>query len=152
MNIQKFAGANGATGVVPCYEGMFKLGADKTSATTISDMESCSFSFDNGVEEWYAYGQEGWVNRLPTAKSVTISIKGKRCIGDTGNDYVAGKAFKNGQNAMGYFAIVFPDGTEVSWEKAVFSVTALNAADSTNAAPLEFDVMSNGKPTITPAA
>ena len=34
---------------------------------------------------------------------------------------------------------------------AVFNITALGAADSTNVAPLEFDVMSNGKPTITPA-
>lgn len=141
-----------ATGVVPCYEGMIKVGADKESATTIKDVESLGFSFDNGVEEWYPYDGEGWVSRLPTAKSVKISAKGKRCIGDTGNDFVAGKAFENGQNAMGYFAIIFPDGTEVSWDKATYNVTALNAADSTNAAPLEFEVMSNGKPTVTKAA
>lgn len=148
MDIQKFA----STGVVPCYEGMFKVGADKETATTISDMESCSFSFDNGVEEWYSYGEEGWVNRLMTAKAVTISVKGKRNIGDTGNDFVADKAFKNGQNAQGYFAIIFPDGTEVSWDSAVYNVTALNMADSTNVSPLEFDAMSNGKPTVTPPA
>lgn len=137
------------TGVVPCYEGLIKVGADKATATTIKDIESLSFSFDNGVEEWYPYDEQGWVSRLPTAKSVTITASGKRCIGDKGNDFVADKAFKNGQDAMGYFAIVFPDETEVSWEKAVYNVTALNAADSTNAAPLEFDVMSNGKPTLT---
>lgn len=140
------------TGVVPCYEGLIKVGATKETATTIKDVESLSFSFDNGVEEWYAYDGEGWVSRLPTAKSVTISASGKRCIGDTGNDYVADKAFKNGQDAMGYFGITFPDGTEVSWDKAVYNVTALNAADSTNAAPLEFEVMSNGVPTITASA
>lgn len=151
MDIQKFSGS-GTTGVFPCYENQFKAGATKEDAAPIADMESFSVSFDNGVEEWYAYGQDGWANRLPTAKSVTISIKGKRNLGDTGNDFVADKAFKNGQNAMGYFEWVFPDGTKVSWEKAVYSITALNAADATNAGPLEFDVMSNGKPTITPPA
>ncbi len=151
MNLQKFAGEP-ATGVVPCYVGMFKVGEDKTSSTTISHMESCSISFDNGVEEWYAYGEEGWVNRLMTAKAVTVSVKGKRDIGDAGNDFVADKAMKNGQNAQGYFALVFPDGTEVSWDKAVYNVTALNMADSTNVSPLDFDVMSNGKPTVTPSA
>lgn len=152
MNLQKFAGPAEKTGVFPCYENQFQAGATQESAKSIADMETFSVSFDNGVEEWYAYGQDGWVNRLMTAKSVTISIKGKRNIGDTGNDYVAGKAFLNGRNAEGYFSWTFPDGTVVSWDRAVFSITALNAADATNAGPLEFDVMSNGKPTITPAA
>lgn len=139
------------TGVFVCYENQFQAGAAKADASSIADMESFSVSFDNGVEEWYAYGQEGWVNRLMTAKSITISIKGKRNVGDTGNDYVASKAFQNGRNAEGYFGWTFPDGTIVSWDRAVYSITALNAADATNVGPLEFDVMSNGKPTITPA-
>lgn len=140
------------TGVFPCYENQFQVGESKDAASSIANMESFSVSFDNGVEEWYAYGQDGWVNRLMTAKAITISVKGKRTLGDTGNDYVADKAFKNGRNAEGYFAWVFPDGTTVAWENAVFNITALNAADSTNAGPLEFDVMSNGKPTVTPAS
>ena len=32
-----------------------------------------------------------------------------------------------------------------------FSVTALGAGDSTAVGPLEFEVQSNGKPTVTPA-
>lgn len=145
------AGENAGTrtGVFPCYENMFQAGDAKDSATDIKDMESFSVSFDNGVEEWYTYGEEGWVNRLMTAKGVKISIKGKRNLGDPGNDYVAGKAFMNGRNAEGYFGWTFPDGTVVSWDRAVYSITALNAADATNAGPLEFDVMSNGKPQIT---
>ncbi len=84
------------TGVFPCYENMFQAGEAKDTATDIKDMESFSVSFDNGVEEWYTYGEEGWVNRLMTAKGIKISIKGKRNLGDPGNDYVAGKAFMNG--------------------------------------------------------
>lgn len=136
------------TGVFPCYENQFKAGDAKGGATDIADMETFSVSFDNGVEEWTPFDTEGWTRRLLTSKSVTISVTGKRNVGDTGNDYVAGKTFLNGRDAEGYFAWTFPDGTVVSWEMAIFNVKNVGAGDSTAVGPLEFDVLSNGKPTI----
>ena len=138
-------------GVYPVYENKFQVGAESSSLSDIADMESFSVSFDNGVEEWTPMNTEGWIRRLMTAKGMTISVSGKRNVGDAGNDYVASKSFKNGRDAEGTFQWTFPDGTKVLIEGAVFNITALGAADSTNVAPLEFDVMSNGKPTITPA-
>lgn len=149
LNLQKFAGS--ATGVFPCYENQFQVGGDKESSTKIMDMESFSVAFDNGVEEWTPFDTEGWVRRLMTAKGVVITVTGKRNVGDTGNDYVAGKAFVNGREAEGYFGWIFPDGTTVSWDAAVYNVTNIGAGDSTAVGPLEFELMSNGKPTITPA-
>lgn len=140
-----------ATGVYPVYDNQFQVGADKASLGSIADMESYSVSFDNGVEEWTPMDTEGWIRRLMTSKGLTISVTGKRNVGDTGNDYVAGKSFKNGRDAEGAFQWTFKDGTTVLFENAVYNVTALGAGDSTNVAPLEFDVMSNGKPTVTPA-
>lgn len=139
------------TGVYPCYENQFQLGDTKEAATGIADAESFSVSFDNGVEEWTPFDTEGWVRRLLTAKGITITVTGKRNIGDPGNDYVAGLAFLNGRNAEGYFGWIFPDGTTVSWDNAVFNITNIGAGDSTSVGPLEFDVMSNGKPIITSA-
>lgn len=137
------------TGVFPCYENQFKAGADKASANPIADMETFSVKFDNGVEEWTPFDTEGWVRRLLTAKGITISVSGKRNIGDKGNDFVAGKTFSNGRDAEGYFEWTFPDGTTVSWDEAVFNVTNTGSGKSTEVGPLEFDVMSNGKPTVT---
>lgn len=140
------------SGVYPCYENQFKAGSSKTDAAAIADAESFSLSIDNGVEEWTPFDTEGWVRRLQTAKSITISVTAKRNVGDTGNDFVASKTFANGRDAEGYFEWTFPDGTSVSWADAVFSVSANSAGDSTAVAPLEFDIMSNGKPTIVEAA
>ena len=137
------------TGVYPCYENQFKVGAKKDGATAIADMESFSLSLDNTVEEWTPFDTEGWIRRLMTGKGITISVTGKRNVGDTGNDYVAGLAFVNGREAEGYFGWTFPDGTVVSWDAAVYNVKNIGSGDSTNVGPLEFDVMSNGKPTIT---
>ena len=86
-----------------------------------------------------------------TAKSVTISVKGKRTLGDAGNDLIAGLAYKNGRDSEVNFLWLFPDGSTVLFENAVVSVTANGSGASTGVAPLEFEVMSNGKPTYTPA-
>lgn len=136
------------TGVFPVYENQFKIGATKEAQNAIADMETFSLSIDNGVEEWTPMDQEGWRRRLMTAKSITISINGKRNVGDTGNDFVAGLAFKNGRDAEAVLDWIFPDGTVVSFG-VVVNVKALGSGDSTNVGPLEFDAMSNGKPTIT---
>ncbi len=142
------------TGVFPCYKNQFKVAAaGSTDADkTIANSEEFGVSFDNGVEEWNAFEQEGWKSRLMTAKSVTISVKAKRTLGDPGNDLIAGLAYKNGRCCEVDFKWTFPDGSTVLFSNAVISVTANGSGGSTNVAPLEFEVMSNGKPIYTPAA
>ena len=144
-----------ASGVYPCYENQFKINTASSSTAswkTIADMESFSVSFDNGVEEWKPFESEGWVRRLLTAKGITISVSGKRNVGDDGNDAVAAMAFVNGRAAEKDVQWTFPDGTVVQFSGAVINVKNVGAGDSTGVAPLEFDIMSNGKPTVTPAA
>lgn len=147
-----------STGVFPCYENQFAVDISTTSTPswkTIADCETFEVSFDNGVEEWTPFESEGWVRRLMTAKSVTITVSGKRNVGDDGNDFIAGLAFKNGRDSEAKFKWTFKDGTEVIFcdsAKAVISVTNNSAGDSTAVAPLEFEVMSNGKPTVTSAS
>ena len=125
------------TGVFPVSSIQFRIGKNGSTSVAsdmviVKDMESFSISFDNGVEEWNPIDQNGWVRRLMTAKSVSVSISGKRHYGDVGNDYVASLAYENGQNAATKLEIQFPDG-----------------GDATSVAALEFECMSDGKPTYT---
>lgn len=140
------------SGVYPCYENQFKVntgtGSTKTWST-IADMETFSVSIDNGVEEWHPFEQEGWVRRLMTAKSITLSVQGKRNIGDTGNDFVAALFMNSGQDAQGDVQWTFPGGGVLELDDAVINITNMGAGDSTAVAPLEFEIMSNGKPTWT---
>ena len=141
-----------SSGVFPCYENQFKINKSTTSTANfvgIADCETFECSFDNGVEEWTPFESEGWVRRLMTAKSVTITVSGKRNIGDDGNDYISGLTFANGQDAQSDFQWIFPDGTSVTFNDAVISVNSNGGGDSTNVGPLEFEVQSNGKPTIS---
>lgn len=139
------------TGVYPVYENQFQVGASKESLSEIADMETFSVKLDNGVEEWNPIDHKGWVRRLMTAKSVTLSVSGKRNFGDTGNDFVAGKALLNGRDVEGCFQWTFPNGDKLILEDAVYNVTNWGAGKSTEVIPLEFDVMSNGKPTYEEA-
>ena len=143
------------SGVYPCYENQFKIDTSSSSTAnyvTIADCETFSVAFDNNVEEWTPFDTEGWVRRLLTGKGVTVTVSAKRNVGDAGNDAVAAIAWLNGRSAEKGFQWTFPDGTVVEFPNAVINVTNIGAGDSTGVAPLEFDVMSNGKPTVTPGA
>ena len=144
-----------ASGVYPVYENQFKINTKgretgETNLVPIADMESFSVSFDDNVEEWTPMTTEGWVRRLKTGKGITISLNGKRNIGDAGNDYVAGLAFLSGQACNSELEWTFPNGDKVLIP-CVINVTA-SGGDSTNVEPLEFECLSDGKPTFTPKA
>lgn len=145
-----------SSGVYPVYEHQFQIctnGRPTNNEGTyadIADMETFSVSFDDNVEEWTPMTTEGWVRRLKTGKGVTIGLNGKRHIGDAGNDYIAGLAFKSGQACNSTLKWTFPDGTVVTIP-CVVNVTALGG-DSTNVDPLELECLSDGKPTVTEAA
>lgn len=144
------------TGVYPVYENQFKIdktggiGATAENLVTIADMESFSVSIDGNVEEWKPFDQEGWTRRLVTGKALTVSVSGKRNIGDAGNDYVAGLALKTGADSHTTVVWTFPSGATLTIP-CVINVTEWESGDSTAVAPLAFDIMSDGKPTFTDA-
>lgn len=142
------------SGVYPVYENQFKINTkgrsdSPTNLVAIADMESFSVSFDDNVEEWTPMTTEGWVRRLKTGKGITISLTGKRNVGDAGNDYIAGLAFLSGQSCNSQLEWTFPNGDKVLMD-CVINVTSAGG-DSTNVEPLEFECLSDGKPTFTKA-
>ena len=146
------------TGVYPVLNNIFKIGTSGLQSTASTEklilstavFTTFSVSFDNNVEEWTPMDQEGWVRRLLTGKGIKIALSGKRCVGDAGNDYVAGLAFKSGQDVETKFEWTFPSGLKVEFN-VVINLTNVGGGESTDAAPLEFEVMTNGKPTVTEA-
>lgn len=112
--------------------------------TTVKEAESLSISIDGGIEEWNPMDMKGWTRRLMTAKSLSISMGGKRNYGDPGNDYVAGLAYKNGQDCNSAMKITFPNGDALI-VPCVINVTSLGG-DSTALDALEWEAQSDGRP------
>lgn len=144
------------SGVYPCYKNQFSIditggdGSTEENLKSIADMETFSVSIDGNVEEWSPYNMEGWTSRMVTGKSITISVSGKRNIGDSGNDYVESIAVKVGRECETTVVWNFPGGAKLVIP-CIINVTEWSAGDSKTVAPLAFDIMSNGKPTYTKA-
>lgn len=97
--------------------------------------------------------QEGeWCVMLKTTDiREWISFKGKRSVGDVGNDYIAGLAWKFGQDVMTKFEWTMISGAKLSGI-VVINVTTPGGGDTTNLDTLEFEAIFYGKPTFTAAA
>ena len=148
------AGATPLTGVNPVYEikfgvctaGRKKADTPETITTVVvKDAESLSISIDGSMEEWKPMDQGGWTRRLMTAKSIGISMGGKRNYGDEGNDYIASLALKTGQDCNTWVSVIFPNLDQLLIP-AVINVTSLGG-DSTSIDALEWEAQSDGKPT-----
>lgn len=141
------------SGVFPVFDIVFKIsatGASGEPTTTIADMESFSIAIDGNTVTWNPMDQKGWSRALMTGKKLTISLKGKRNVGDAGNDYVASTAFKDGLDCSTKAAVEFPDGTKLTFN-CVLDVKNVLGGESQDVAPLEFDMICDGKPTFTEA-
>jgi len=139
------------TGVYPVFDNIFKVGTAGTESTTsdmktVADLTSFSVSINNTIEEWTPMTSQGWVRRLTTGKSVSITLSGKRNVGDAGNDYLASLAWKTGQDTTTKFEWELPDGTKISYN-AVVNITGLGG-ESTAVDALEAEFLSDGAITV----
>jgi len=121
--------------------------ADSKTAP-IADLEEFNIAVENNVETWH--DMSGWQNALLTAKALSGSFSGKRCLGDAGNDYINSLRWNIGKAAEADFEIDFPDGSKLEFSAVVALTDILGA--STGVAPLTGDITGKGKPTFTPAA
>lgn len=139
----------------PVYNNKFKIGIEglesaATSMVIIANLENFAPSIEGGVEEWNPMEAEGWGDAMMTSKKLSFSFSGKRTYGDPGNDYVAGLAWKSGNDVVTKFEWTLPSGATVTFN-CIVNVTTPGGGDSTAIEALEFDIQCKGKPTFTVA-
>ena len=145
------------TGVYPVFENKFKVGIKGRASSSASDMvpiaemESFQVSIDGNVVEWSPMEAAGWVRRMVTGKALTLTLSGKRCIGDKGNDYLANSAWATGTDCDSKFEWELPSGAKLAFD-CVLSVKNPGGGESRDGAPLEVEILSDGKPNFTPAS
>jgi len=137
--------------VYPVNNNKFKIGIDgSTTNSTIANLTNFAPSIEGGVEEWNAMEAGGWGDAMMTSKKLSFSFQGKRTYGDPGNDYVAGLAWKSGNDVVTPFEWEMPSGAKVEFT-AIINVTTPAGGESTAVDALEFEVKCKGKPVFTPA-
>lgn len=115
----------------------------------IADLEEVSLTIENNIETWYSIEGGGWQNALMTARALSGSFSGKRCLGDAGNDYLDSLRYVNGAEAVADWKVEFPNGATLAFNAVVGITDVLGSA--TDVAPLNGDLTGKGKPTYTPA-
>lgn len=139
----------------PVYNNKFKIGTAGLESTSeqmviIANLENFAPSIEGGVEEWNPMEAEGWGDAMMTSKKLSFSFSGKRTYGDPGNDYVAGLAWKSGNDVVTKFEWELPSGAKVTFS-CIVNVSTPGGGDSTSLDGLEFEVLCKGKPTFTAA-
>lgn len=142
--------------VYPVFDNKFKIGSkglasEEADMVIIANLENFAPSIEGGVEEWNAMEHNGWGDAMMTSKKLSFSFSGKRTYGDPGNDYVAGLAWKSGNDVVTKFEWEMPSGSKVAFD-CIVNVTTPGGGDSTAIDGLEFEVHCKGKPTFTAAA
>lgn len=135
-------------GVFPVHANDFEVltGVDKWSK--VAELEEVTLTIENNTETWNSYGQGGWGSALVTGKSSKIEIKGKRCVGDAGNDFIADKLLANGQEAYISARITHPNGKTLTWDQMACGVTNNGSGGkATDVGALEATLTGHGKPT-----
>ena len=142
--------------VYPVHTNKFEFGLNGTESSDEQmampkDLENFAPSIDGTTEEWYAMDAEGWAKSAVTGKKLSFSFKGKRSVGDPANDYIAGLAWKMGDDVMTKFTWTMASGAALS-ATVVINVTTPSGGDTTNLDTLEFEATVYGKPEFTPAS
>lgn len=141
-----------SSGVFPVHAGSFEVDTSAAPHTQptwskVAELEEVTVEIENNTETWSSFSEGGWQSALVTGKSTKITLKGKRCIGDAGNDLIAGKLLKTGQDAYIKARLVHPDGSTLTWDKMACGVTNNGAGGkATDVGALEAELTGHGKP------
>ena len=138
-------------GVFPVHVGSFEVNTAKDQTAVwskVAELEEVSVEVENNTETWNSFAAGGWQSALVTGKAAKITLKGKRCVGDAGNDLIAGKLLLTGQDAYIAARIVHPDGTTLTWNQMACAVKNNGAGGkATDVGALEAELTAHGKPT-----
>lgn len=139
-------------GVFPVHNGSFEVDTSTSEETSpvwskIAELEEVTVEVENNTETWNSFSAGGWQSALVTGKSAKVSLKGKRCIGDAGNDLIASKLLLTGQEAYVHARLVHPDGTTLEWAQMACGVKNNGAGGkATDVGALEAELIGHGKP------
>ena len=143
------------SGVFPVHANDFEVNVDAGGAedwVTVAELEECNLKIDNTTEEWNSFANGGWGSALVTGKKSSIELKGKRYIGDAGNDYIAGKLMATGADAYISARVKTPEGKVITWAQMACAVAnAGQSGGATNVGALEATLTGHGKPTVADA-
>ena len=120
-----------------------------TYAKLCKGIEGMTFAENEQNQQYFFLCGEGFAHNETTGAAPELSVTGRRIVGDTAQDYVAGLQFKLGVDRNSSVKII-SGGKQITCDCTIGGITSLggNALD-VNA--FGCTIRFNGKPTVTDA-
>lgn len=132
------------------YIGVSQSNSTWTYAPLCAGIESVTQSVNEQNKQYFFMCGNGGADNEVTAIAPTYDVTGRRIVGDTAQDYIAGLKYLFGDDRKSSFKV------ETATETIVCDCTILNIVDhggaSTDNEPFSCQIALNGLPTVTPAS
>ena len=129
--------------------GVSKSGETWTYATLCKGIESMEFAENEQNQQYFFLCGEGFAHNETTGAAPELVISGRRVVGDTAQDYIAGLQFELGEDRNTSVKIT-AEGQVITCGATIGAITSFGGSTlDVNAfgCTLRF----NGKPTVTAA-
>lgn len=119
-------------------------------AKLCAGIESMEFNENEQNQQFFFLCGEGFANNEVTGSAPELVISGRRIVGDTAQDHIAGLQFKLGSERNSSIKIT-AEGKVITCDCTVGAITSFGGA-TTDVNAFGCTIRFNGKPTVTTAA
>ena len=121
-----------------------------TYATLCKGIESMEFSENEQNQQYFFLCGEGFAHNEVTGAAPELVISGRRIVGDTAQDYIAGKQFVLGAERNSSVKIT-AEGKIITCDCSIGAITSFGG-NTTDVNAFGCTLRFNGKPSVTDAA
>ena len=134
------------------WANQIEIGTAESSGTwTYSKLckgiESMEFNINEQNQQYFFLCGEGFAANEVTGAAPELSISGRRIVGDTAQDYIAGKQFALGDDRKSSVKIT-AEGKVITCDCTIGDVVSFGGA-TTDVNAFNCTIRFNGKPTVT---
>jgi len=120
-----------------------------TYAKLCKGIESMTFTPNEQNQQYFFLCGEGFAHNETTGGAPQIEVSGRRIVGDTAQDYIAGKQFALGTDRNTSVKII-AEGKQIICDATIGNVTSFGG-QTLDVNAFGCTLLFNGKPTVTDA-
>ena len=118
-----------------------------TYASLCKGIESMEFSENEQNQQYFFLCGEGFAHNETTGAAPELVITGRRIVGDTAQDYIAGLQFKLGAERNSNVKII-AEGKQITCDCTIGAITSFGGS-TLDVNSFGCTIRFNGKPTVT---
>ena len=142
----------------PVWANELWIGTESTTSNSVvvwtyaklcKGIESMTFNENEQNQQYFFLCGEGYAHNEVTGSAPELVITGRRIVGDTAQDYIAGKQFSLG-TARNSSVKITAEGKVITCDCSIGAITSFGG-NTTDINSFGCTIRLNGKPTVTTA-